>query len=133
MSLHTRSSSCQLGKCTRKLLLIPLIAMKSAMLWIFLLSGISLNTSIVLDCMIYPRAVSSSPVLFILVWKSITIYIVFLDRPLNFPWSSGYGVGPPFSRRVGEMVQILTGAIHMKVFFIEPKVFHVKSFFFRFW
>ena len=51
-SLHTRSSSCQLGKCTRKLLLIPLIAMKSDNALDLPLSGISLNTSIVLDCMI---------------------------------------------------------------------------------
>ena len=51
-SLHTRSSSCQLGKCTRKLLLIPLIAMKSGNALDLPLSGISLNTSIVLDCMI---------------------------------------------------------------------------------
>ena len=51
-SLHTRSSSCQLGKCTRKLLLIPLIAMKSGNALDLPLSGISLNTSIVLECMI---------------------------------------------------------------------------------
>ena len=51
-SLHTRSSSCQLGKCTRKLLLIPLIAMKSGNALDLPLSGISLNTSIILDCMI---------------------------------------------------------------------------------
>ena len=51
-SLHTRSSSCQLGKYTRKLLLIPLIAMKSGKALDLPLSGISLNTSIVLDCMI---------------------------------------------------------------------------------
>ena len=50
--LHTRSSSCQLGKCTRKLFLIPLIAMKSGNALDLPLSGISLNTSIVLDCMI---------------------------------------------------------------------------------
>ena len=42
-SLHTRSSSCQLGKCTRKLLLIPLIAMKSGNALDLPLSGISLN------------------------------------------------------------------------------------------
>ena len=51
-SLHTRSSSCQLGKCTRKLLLIPLIAMESGNALDLPLSGISLNTSMVLDCII---------------------------------------------------------------------------------
>ena len=50
-SLHTRSSPCQLGKCTGKLLLIPLIAMKSDNALDLPLSGISLNTSIVLDVM----------------------------------------------------------------------------------
>ena len=54
-SIHTRSSSCQLGKCTRKLLLIPLIAMKSGNALDLPLSGISLNTSIVLDCMNSPK------------------------------------------------------------------------------
>ena len=58
-SLHTRSSSCQLGKCTRKLLLIPLIAMKSGNALDLPLSGISLNTSIVLDCAWYSPKQSS--------------------------------------------------------------------------
>ena len=58
------------------------------------------------------------------------VYIYFIDRLLKIRWSSGYRVGPLFSRRVGEMVQILTGAVHMKICFIELKVFHVKSFFF---
>ena len=43
-SLHTRSSSCQLGKCRRKLLLMPLIAMKSCNALDLPLSGISINT-----------------------------------------------------------------------------------------
>ena len=47
-SLHTHSSSCQLGKCTRKLLLIPLIAIKSGNALELPVSWISLNTSIVL-------------------------------------------------------------------------------------
>ena len=51
-SLHKRSSSCKLGKCTRKLLLIPLVAMKSGNALDLPSSGISLNTSIILDCMI---------------------------------------------------------------------------------
>ena len=107
------NASCQLGWYTRKLLLIPIIAMKSGNALDLPLSGISLNISIILDCMNNRGAVSSSPVLFILVRKLIFINIYFIDRSLKIRWSSGYGVGPTFSGRVGEMVQSLTGAIHM--------------------
>ena len=58
-SLHLRSSSCQLGKCTRKLLLIPLIAMKSS-------NALELP---------FGLGSASIPVLFILAPKSITVYL----------------------------------------------------------
>ena len=41
--------------------------------------------------------------------------IYFIARLLKIRWSSGHGVGSPFSRRVAEMVQILNGT--MKIFF----------------
>ena len=45
-----------------------------------------------------------------------------------------YGVGPPFSRRVCEMVQILTGAIYIWIFFYwtESISYQIVFFFFFF-
>ena len=48
-------------------------------------------------------------------------------------WCSGYGVGPPFSRRVCEMVQILTGAIYISKYFFyltESISYQIVLFFF---
>ena len=126
-SFHTRGSSCQLGKCTRKLLLIPLIAMKSGNALDLPLTGISLNTSIVLDC---PEAVSISPVLFILVRKSdYHIYLFYWSIP-KILWSSGYGVGPQFPRRVVRWFKSWPGLYICKYFLLNWKYFMSNRSFF---
>ena len=108
-SLHTRSSSCQIGKCTSKLLLhvIPLIALKNDNALDLPLSWKSLN---IRNCTEQSSIVHTCAE----VDYHIYIYIYFIDRHLKILWSSGYSVGPPFSRRVDAMVQILTGFTHLE-------------------
>ena len=113
-SLHTCSSSCQLGKCTSKSLVIPFIAMKTPMLCNSLCLGSA-----------------SIPVLFILAQKSTTLYIYFIDWYLKTRWSSGYGVGPPISRQVGwRWFRSWPGLYICKYFFLELKNFMSNLFFF---
>ena len=62
---------------------------------------------------IAPRIIEQSSIVHTCAEVDYHIYIYFIDRSPKILLSSGYGVGPPFSRRVSEMVQILTGAIYM--------------------